>query len=432
MLRRYWHPVCFSHELRDVPIAVRMLGEDLVLFRDGSGKPGLLGLHCSHRLGSLEYGQVKNDGLMCSYHGWRYDTQGHLIDAPLEPADSPLKRTVTHPWYPVRDWAGILWTYMGPEKENPPPLPGMDVLARHITDGVVYMSRGDIRNYNYLNWLENFADQGHVPVLHTLTYRDVPEELTPYCDLTVNWNRYPQLYNAETEYGLKHVAVWDTGDPGVKYVNVWSIAMPTHWRFSSYPGAAMDFSVDRREGGGMLRIIDDTHFELFRCFLYREGNWMPPRERNLEERGLVTVTKDGFRIVPPPEIKFAGAKAAYDHRRYAGFEGDVKAEDLVMQETQGALYDRGEEHLGKSDSGVILLRKVWRDAMEAVTEGRDPKGAWREDRGVLEVDTYRGPLHVSELHLGRENLPSFIGGKGLIRDESGNLVFGGTKALARS
>ena len=78
-------PVCLSANLKDIPIAVRMLGEDLVVFRDGTRRPGLLGIRCQHRLASLEYGQVMEDGLMCSYHGWRYDTRGRCIDTPFEP-----------------------------------------------------------------------------------------------------------------------------------------------------------------------------------------------------------------------------------------------------------------------------------------------------------------------------------------------------------
>ncbi|HYA30736.1 MAG TPA: Rieske 2Fe-2S domain-containing protein, partial [Acidobacteriota bacterium] len=100
MLRRYWHPVCLSANLKDIPIAVRMLGEDLVVFRDGKGRPGLLGIRCPHRLASLEYGQVRDDGLMCSYHGWRFDTEGRCIDTPLEPRDSDIKNTMRHLWYP--------------------------------------------------------------------------------------------------------------------------------------------------------------------------------------------------------------------------------------------------------------------------------------------------------------------------------------------
>ena len=123
MLRRYWHPVCLSINLKDIPIAVRMLSEDLVAFRDGKGRPGLLGIRCPHRLASLEYGQVREDGLMCSYHGWKYDTRGRCIETPLEPCDSKVKDNIRHLWYPVEEWGGVVWTYMGPEKENPPPLP---------------------------------------------------------------------------------------------------------------------------------------------------------------------------------------------------------------------------------------------------------------------------------------------------------------------
>ena len=114
MLRRYWYPVCLSCALKDIPVAVRMLSEDLVLFRDGKGNPGLLGIRCPHRLASLEYGQVREDGLMCSYHGWRFDTRGRCIDQPLEPRDSALKNNIRHVWYPVKEWGGVIWTYMGP------------------------------------------------------------------------------------------------------------------------------------------------------------------------------------------------------------------------------------------------------------------------------------------------------------------------------
>jgi phenylpropionate dioxygenase-like ring-hydroxylating dioxygenase large terminal subunit len=189
MLRRYWHPVCLSANLKDVSIAARMLCEDLVVFRDGKGRPGLLGIRCSHRLASLEYGQVREDGLMCSYHGWRYDSQGRCIDQPLEPCDSDLKSKIRHLWYPVEEWEGVVWTYMGPEKENPPPLQKIDVLAR--TDGEAKLVDGDIWNYNYLNWMENFADMGYSVILHHQVLRDLPEELKPFNDYSIkNWMPY--------------------------------------------------------------------------------------------------------------------------------------------------------------------------------------------------------------------------------------------------
>lgn len=405
MLRRYWHPVALSANLKDIPIAVRMLSEDLVLFRVGNGRAGLLGAHCPHRLASLEYGQVMNDGLMCSYHGWRFDTQGRCIATPLEPPDSDLKDRIRHLWYPVLEWGGVIWTYMGAEKENPPPLPKIDVLAR--TDGKVTLVDGDYRNYNYLNWMENFADMGHAVVLHSLVVRELPEELKPFSDTSIrNWMPLPTEF-IETHYGMKTVSVLDTGDPEVKFVNTWALAMPIHWRFSGVrSGFPPDFTDERQEGGGMIRIIDDTHFELIRYNLVREGNFKGP-----------------FVFGLPPNLQGTVEKKSYDKRKYAGWEGVPALEDLALQESQGEIPHRHLEHLGTSDRGVLLMRKIWLKAIEDVANGKDPKGVIREEREMLEVDTFHGHVKLSELKIGPENMPSSRDGRGLIRDKDGKLVF---------
>jgi nitrite reductase/ring-hydroxylating ferredoxin subunit len=405
MLRRYWHPVCLSANLKDIPIAVRMLCEDLVVFRDGKGRPGLLGIRCPHRLASLEYGQVREDGLMCSYHGWKYDVKGCCIDQPLEPRDSDMKSNIRHLWYPVEEWAGVVWTYMGTEKEDPPPLPKIDVLAR--TDGEVRVADGDVRNYNYLNWMENFADMGHAVILHGLEVRDIPPELKPYNDHTIkNWMPLP-LEHVETDYGMKTVSVLDTGDPHVKFVNTWSMAIPIHWRFSGIrSGFPPDFTDERQEGGGMIRIIDDTHFELFRYNLMRQGNF-----------------KGAWIFGLPQGLQGSVEKKSYDKRKYSNWEGIPALEDLVLQESQGAIPERRLEHLASSDRGVVMMRRIWHKAMEDVAQGKDPKGVVRKDNGMLEVDTFHGHVKIDELKIGPENMPSSTEGRGLIRDRNGNLVF---------
>jgi len=405
MLRRYWHPVCLSANLKDIPVAVTMLCEDLVVFRDGRGRPGLLGIRCPHRLASLEYGQVRDDGLMCSYHGWKYDVKGRCVDQPLEPRDSDFKSTVRHLWYPVEEWGGVVWTYMGPKKENPPPLPKIDVLAR--TDGEVRVSAGDVRNYNYLNWMENFADMGHAVILHGLEVRDIPAELKPFNDYTIkNWMPLP-LEHVETEYGMKTVSVLDTGDPQVKFVNTWSMAIPIHWRFSGIrSGFPPDFTDERQEGGGMIRIIDDTRFELFRYNLIRKGNF-----------------KGAWVFGLPQGLQGTVDKKSYDKRQYSGWEGIPALEDLVLQESQGAIPERRLEHLASSDRGVLMMRRIWHKAMEDVAQGKDPKGVLRKENGMLEVDTFHGHVRVDELKIGPENMPPSTDGRGLIRDQNGNLVF---------
>ena len=414
VLRQYWHPLCLSEDLRDIPYAVRMLGEDLVAFRcGGAGGLGLVGARCPHRCTSLEYGQIRSRGLQCSYHGWTFDPRGHCIDMPLEPLDSPLRGEISHTWYPVEEWAGVVWCYMGADKDAAPALPKIDILAR--SDGEIVLGRGDFRDYNYLNFLENFADIGHSYVLHLIEPGTVPEDVKPYCDMTVDTDwRNIDFRVFETGFGLKSVIVHDTAEASVKYVNTWSLALPTHFRFGGITaGLPPDFTNDRREGGGMLRIIDDTHFEIFRYTLIRPGNFRSNFFARASEtaRGLDEGTRGTMQ------------KKAHDNRKYPAWEGRPPVEDLVMQEAQGAIPPRQDEHLGASDAGVALYRRILRKSMADVANGRGAKPVLTDRRGIIEVDTFKGLAKAEDIVLGPNNMPSSEDGRGLIRDADGNLVF---------
>jgi hypothetical protein len=156
----------------------------------------------------------------------------------------------------------------------------------------------------------------------------------------------------------------------------------------------------------MIRIIDDTRFELFRYNLIRKGNFP----------GVWT-----FGL--PDDLKGTVEKKSYDKRKYSNWEGIPALEDLVLQESQGAIPERRFEHLASSDRGVIMMRRIWHKAMEDVTHGKDPKGVLRADNGMLEVDTFHGHVKLDELKIGPENMPSSMNGRGLIRDRNGKLVF---------
>ena len=413
MLRHYWHPLCLSKDLVDIPYPVRMLGEDLVAFRTPDGMPALVGKRCPHRCASLEYAQIKPLGLQCSYHGWTFDTRGRCVHMPLEPANSKLKDQVRQLWYPVQEWAGVVWCYMGLDKENPPPLPKIDILTR--TDGEILLERGDFRNYNYLNFLENFADMLHGMVLHLIVPGVVPDELKEHCDMTVTTD-YERIVhrNFETNFGMKSVLVHDTANPEVKYVNTWSIALPGYCRFGGIAaGLPPDFNNDRRESGVMLRIIDDTHFEIFRYTLIRPGNFratFTPRASDTS-RGLA----EG--------VRGTVEKKDYDYRKYPAWEGRPPVEDLVIQESQGDIPPRELETLGTSDSGVALLRRIWRQSLSNIANGKAPKAVATDRDGVIEVDTFKGMARVEDIVLAPANMPSSKEGRGLIRDEAGKLVF---------
>lgn len=163
----------------------------------------------------------------------------------------------------------------------------------------------------------------------------------------------------------------------------------------------------------MLRIIDDHHFEIFRYTLIRPGNFRStffPRASDVS-RGLA----EG--------LSGLGEKKDYDYRKYPAWEGLPPVEDLVIQESQGAIPDREAEFLGTSDIGVVMLRRIWRKSMQAVANGRKPKTISLNGNNLFKVDTYKGFAREAEIKLGPENMPSSENGRGLIRDAAGNLVF---------
>ena len=166
-LRRFWHPVAMRSELGERPLVIRILGEDLVLFRDGGGRVGLLHRHCAHRGASLEYGIPMGQGLRCCYHGWTWDVDGwdvdgRCLDTPGEPLQSRLKESVVQGAYPVRELDGLIFAYMGPPAEQPP-LPIFDVTGQPDTEVAGFSILIDC---NWLQTHENAIDPMHAAFLH--------------------------------------------------------------------------------------------------------------------------------------------------------------------------------------------------------------------------------------------------------------------------
>src|ERR1044071_9162611 len=163
MFRRYWLAGLRAEDVRDIPVGLKILGEELVLFKDGAGKLGLIGLHCSHRGTSLEYGDIEEQGIRCPYHGWLYDVTGKCLDQPLEPAGSTFCQKIKHPAYPIRELGGLILAYLGPESTTPP-LPRYSPLVRD--DGTRLVLPPRHWDYNWFNFFENVVDSLHAYVLH--------------------------------------------------------------------------------------------------------------------------------------------------------------------------------------------------------------------------------------------------------------------------
>ena len=163
VMRKQWQPVCMSEQLTDVPFALRILGEDLVAFRDRSGNIGVLQRHCSHRGTSLEYGIIQPKGIRCCYHGWVYDVDGTILEMPAEPKDSKIYETVYHGAYPAFERDGLVFAYMGPPEEKPA-FPDFDTYHRPEDNKLVPMSA--FHTCNWLQVYENIMDHLHVGLLH--------------------------------------------------------------------------------------------------------------------------------------------------------------------------------------------------------------------------------------------------------------------------
>lgn len=331
MLRRYWWPVGFSEEVRaaGTPLKVRLLGEDLVLFRDGRGQAGLLGLHCSHRGTSLEYGRTEEDGIRCCYHGWLYAPDGRCLDQPAEPEESTFKDRIQHPAYRLGELGGLIFAYLGPEPA--PLLPRYDLLVREDGDRTVSAS------VDYCNWLqraENSVDQGHLPFLHASGYPDMAM-------------KRPRIEWEQTWYGMRATTVV----PGVSTAKTSIWIFPSHNRFAGNrvygtPAQHMNFRVP----------VDDTETVTYSVSFAPSTDSRPAALKTL---GLTR-----------------GAPGVYTPIDNGWWR--VVEEDKMAAEQQGMIADRTVERLGESDRGVIAMRAMVKAAIDAVVEGHDPTGLIRD------------------------------------------------------
>ena len=330
MLRCYWWPAGFSELVKESgpPVRVKLLGEELVLFRNGQSQLGILGLHCSHRGTSLEYGRVEEKGIRCCYHGWLYDVNGRCLEQPTEAAESTFKDRVQHPAYKVQELGGFVFAYLGPEPA--PLLPSYDLLLRK--DGESIVGAGQ----DFCNWLqraENSVDQTHLVSLHA--------------------SEYPQM-------ALKRPVIgWERRDYGAKItMYVPGISKPkfSHWVFPSHTRHTTARKGRKPDHAIRFRVpMDDTNTMTFWLRFYPYGE---------EDRGKQFVLKTrGFDNDIP---------GVYD-RVADGWWGIASHDqDRVAQESQGPILDRTKEHLGASDQGVIMLRTMLKESIDAVREGKDP------------------------------------------------------------
>jgi nitrite reductase/ring-hydroxylating ferredoxin subunit len=330
LLRRYWHPVALASEAAATPKPVRALSEDLILFRDGAGRPGLVHARCAHRGTTLYYGRVEERGIRCCYHGWLFDVEGRCLDQPCEPGGGLHKDRIRQPWYPVAERYGLIFAYLGPP-ERQPVLPRWDIMERLAPDEIVVaddnmMSGDKVIPCSWTHHLDNIPDHYHVPILHGAISGIQFGELL---------GRMPAITWEYTTKGLNTIAR-RTLDDGKILLRIDEGILP-NIRVIPDPGVSR---YGQSESISWLLPVDDTHYMLYAA-LRKSPGWSR------------TKTKPGG--------KFWTEMTAEDHQRHP--------DDFEAQAGQGPLTLHSDEHLATTDTGVVMLRRMLLQQADAVAEG---------------------------------------------------------------
>jgi nitrite reductase/ring-hydroxylating ferredoxin subunit len=339
LLRRYWHPIELSETVKDIPVPVRALGEDLILFRTPQGKLGLVHNRCCHRGTTLLYGKVEERGIRCCYHGWLFATDGTCLEQPCEPGGGHKLHLYRQPWYPVEERYGLVFAYLGPLAEKPP-LPRYDILE-NIPDNMYIYADGDSAGSggphampcNWLQTHENAVDPFHVFVLHSTFSTAQFGELMRIP---------PQISWEPTSTGMIAIQKRDLPD-GATMRRVVEMIFPMA---RIVPDPTLRYLGATNNVAWTLP-LDDTNTRIFVAVAIRKGRPGPK-----------------FNLMPIYNGKTWFELDEEGHRRLPG--------DYEAQVGQGTITLHSEEHLVTSDRGVTMLRRMYRQGMAALRDGKTP------------------------------------------------------------
>ena len=369
VMRRYWLPALLSDELAAPdcpPVRVRLLGEDLVAFRDSEGRVGLLDEFCAHRRASLFFGRNEECGLRCIYHGWKYDVEGRIVDTPVEPENSMIRHHVRQTAYPCREVNGVVFTYMGP-KAKVPPLPNLPCVA--LPAAQVCIGSKFLNECNWLQGLEGDCDSTHSAYLHRREDGRAeiarPRMNRPTTDVEVTaWGvRGATMYPADDTTNqvrtnvfvvpcVGNVPVGRTVEGPMSLIHtIWQVPRDdeTVWRFDFMLDLSgpLDASYQRSYHHNREELGPD-----FRKYANRGNNYLIDREK--QRLGLV----------------------------YSGVDAGFHVQDACVTESMGPITDRSREHLGIGDMQVAAMRQFLLKVIRDVQGGQEPPAIG--DPGVLD------------------------------------------------
>jgi phenylpropionate dioxygenase-like ring-hydroxylating dioxygenase large terminal subunit len=376
--RRYWLPAVLASEVPEPdcpPVRVRMLGENLLAFRDTSGRAGLIDELCPHRRASLFWGRNEECGLRCVYHGWKFDVNGACVDMPNEPPEYGFQNRVRTTAYPTREFGGLVWAYLGPPDQTPE-LPKLE-WAR-VAEGHRYVSKR-LQETNYLQAIEGGIDSSHSNFLHasvdafrmTDAYLEKVKNSTSLRAKYHILDKSPRFTVKKTDYGLI-IAVRRNAEEDNYYWRLTQFLLPSHTMIPHQKG-------DTIHGHCWVPRDDET------CWVWTVS-WNP--ERPLGEQEWAAIREETFvhaRVDPvtfrPVRNKDNNYLIDRRQQRSASMTGihGFAAQDQAIQESMGPRVDRTRERLGTSDTAIIAMRRLLLQEIQALKEGHEPLAARHGD-----------------------------------------------------
>ncbi len=363
LIRRYWFPMLLAEDVAAPdgdPVRVRLLGEDLIAFRDTDGRVGLVDEFCPHRLASFAIGRNEGCGITCIYHGWKFDVNGSCVDMPTEPEDKGFKNRVRIRAYPTHEAAGMIWTYMG-APELWPPFPDFSFTSMPSNQvGIVKVGS----RTNFLQSVEGAIDSAHSWFLHRGSSRDWAKRFALSTDTS------PRLEAEDTPYGFRYAAIRkpiENADT-TKYVRVTQFAAP----FFCFIPPPLD--VTQPIHTQIFVPVDDRTTMLFDVYFSQDGSSVSGAEMRKKlsaERGPDLDERD-FRHARK-ENRWLQDRAAMREDSWTGIPG-FQNQDIAAQESMGAVVDRSREHLGMSDIAVIRMRRRMLENVALHERGELPIG----------------------------------------------------------
>jgi phenylpropionate dioxygenase-like ring-hydroxylating dioxygenase large terminal subunit len=367
LLRRYWQPVALADELRgERPVkTVRLLGEDLVLYKTGAGY-GLMQRHCPHRGADLAYGRLEADGLRCSFHGWKFNAAGKCVETPAEPEGSRMCEQIRTVAYPVHERSGILFAYLG--AGSPPAFPRFDCFVAPEAYTFAFKGYWDC---NWLQALEVGIDPAHASWLHKYfededpaanygrQFRGTPADSSlPISKVLREYDR-PEIRVERTEYGMRLQTLRRLSDAQT-HIRVTNVLFPQ--AFVIPMNAEMTITQFHVP-------VDDTGCYWYSIFT----SFGAPVDKD-------TMRNQRLRTYPAPDYKPIFGRAngwgfnAEEQRTktFTGMGFDINIHDQFACESQGPIQDRTQENLGSSDKGIVLYRRILVDAIRKSEAGEAP------------------------------------------------------------